>query len=91
MTQRAGAQSQTLKLSTVGHSLSLFLVISFLLCVASGFVFPDWKLHQPWLHFSPGFEWMTLRGTIIGLVESYLYGWYTAIVFVPLYNFFQRS
>ena len=27
---------------------------------------------------------------LIGLIEAYLYGWYAAVVFVPLYNFFAR-
>ena len=27
----------------------------------------------------------------LGLIESYLYGWYIALVFVPLYNYFNRG
>ena len=38
-----------------------------------------------------GFEFGTLTGFLIGLVESYLYGWYIALLFVPLFNFFNRN
>lgn len=48
-------------------------------------------MHSAWENWLPGFEFLTLQGFIIGLIESYLYGWYIALVFVPLYNFFNRS
>ncbi len=34
----------------------------------------------------PGFKWLTLTGFLIGLVESFLYGIYAGLVFVPIYN-----
>ena len=33
----------------LGLSLSLFLALSFTLCVLAGLILPDWSLHQPWL------------------------------------------
>ena len=33
----------------------------------------------------------TVPGFFLGLIESYLYGWYIALVFVPLYNYFNRG
>jgi hypothetical protein len=38
----------------------------------------------------PGFTWLSLRSFIIGLVESFLYGAYAGLVFVPIYNFVIR-
>ena len=38
----------------------------------------------------PGFKWLTLPGFLIGLVESFLYGAYAGLVYVPVYNFFAR-
>jgi hypothetical protein len=38
----------------------------------------------------PGFKWLTLQGFGIGLVESFLYGAYAGLVFVPIHNFFVR-
>ncbi len=36
----------------------------------------------------PGFEWISWKGFFIGLVETYGYGWFFALVWVPLYNVF---
>lgn len=71
-----------------GLSLSAFFAISYVLCILSGLVVPTWALHQPWLQFFPGFEWLTLQGFLIGLVEAIAYGWYVAVVFGALFNFF---
>ena len=38
----------------------------------------------------PGFKWLTLQSFLIGLVESFLYGAYAGLVYVPVYNFFAR-
>ena len=38
----------------------------------------------------PDFKWLTLPGFLIGLVESFLYGVYGGMVYVPVYNFFAR-
>jgi hypothetical protein len=46
-------------------------------------------MHEAWAPLLPGFEWLTLPGFIFGLIGSYFYGWYIAIVFSPLYRFFS--
>jgi hypothetical protein len=71
-----------------GLSLSIFFALSFTLCVLLGLISPDWGLHQPWLQFFPGFTWLTWRSFFLGLIESFAYGWYVALVFGPLYNLF---
>jgi hypothetical protein len=38
--------------------------------------------------FLPGFELLNWRSFFIGLAESFGYGWYVALIFGPLYNFF---
>jgi len=75
-----------LSITTLGWSLSLFFVVTYLLCIASGLAFPDWAMHLPWLQFFPGFKWLTPTGFLIGLAEAFAYGWYVAVLFVPLYN-----
>jgi hypothetical protein len=75
-------------ITALGLSLSLFLAFSFVLCVLLGFVFPDFGLHQPWLQFLPGFTWLTWPSFLLGLIESFAYGWYVALIFGPLYNLF---
>ncbi len=79
------------QLGPLGHALSLFLAITYVLCVLWGLLVPaDLEMNPAWARFLPGFEWLTWRGFFIGLVESYLYGWYIAVVFVPLYRVFLR-
>jgi hypothetical protein len=69
-------------------SLSAFFAITYLLCLGLGLFVPDAGMHKPWLQFLPGFEWLTLRGFLIGLVWTQLYGWYIASLFGLLFNFF---
>lgn len=38
----------------------------------------------------PGFRWLTWWGFLLGLVESFLYGVYAAIVYVPIYNWLTK-
>lgn len=87
----AADEPRRVSVLATGVSLGLFLSISFVLCVALGLVVPDGNLHKPWLQFLPGFSWLTLSSFVLGLCETFAYGMYTAIVFVPLYNFFART
>lgn len=78
-----------LRFAPLGNSLSLLLLISYLLCVGFGLIAPETlQMYQVWAPLLPGFEWLSWSGFVIGLIEAYLYGWYLAIVFVPLYRWF---
>jgi hypothetical protein len=46
-------------------------------------------MYEVWLKLLPGFTWLTWGSFFLGLAESFLYGIYFGLVFVPLYNFFQ--
>ena len=87
-------QSEThtvpLALVPLGLSLGGFFAISFLGCILLGLVVPDGALHRPWLQFFPGFEWLTARSVVTGLIWTQVYAWWTALVFGSLYNFFGR-
>lgn len=89
--QTASSRAWQIPIIAFGWSLSIFFVISYVLCILSGLITPDWSLHQPWLQFFPGFEWLTLRGFLIGLVEAFIYGWYAALLFGWLFNLFARG
>ncbi len=81
-----------MKIAPLGHALSLLLAISFVLCMIWGYLTPmSLHMHKAWQQMLPGFQWGSPVGMLIGLVEAYLYGWYIAIIFVPLYNFFNRQ
>ena len=76
-----------LSLAAVGHASSLFLAITFAVCVAFDLLFPAHAMYQAWQKLLPGFEWISWKSFFIGLVESYGYGWYFTLIWVPLYNF----
>lgn len=40
--------------------------------------------------FLPGFTLLSWQRFVLGLVESFTWGWYIAIVFGSIYNFFAR-
>ena len=75
-------------ITALGLSLSSFFAISFLGCILLGLIVPDAGMHRPWLQFFPGFEWVTPRGVVIGLIWTQVYGWYIALVLGSLSNFF---
>ena len=80
----------TLSIKRVGLSAGAFLAFTFVVCVLWGLLFPSFEMHPAWAPLLPGFTWLTWPSFFLGLVESYIYGWYVAVVFVPLYNFFSK-
>ena len=72
----------------LGASLGSFLAITYMLCVLFDLWFPEQAMYQTWLRLLPGFTWLSWPSFFLGLVESFAYGWYVALVFAPLYNFF---
>ena len=77
-----------LAVGAVGHASSLFLAITFVLCVGFGLLFPAQAMYPVWARLLPGFQWLSWTSFGLGLVESYAYGWYFALIWVPLYNRF---
>ncbi len=80
-----------LPVAVLGLSLGLFLVITYILCVGFDLLFPGQAMHQTWLPLLPGFTWLTWPSFLLGLVESFAYGWYVALIFGPLFNFFAMK
>lgn len=72
----------------LGMSLGLFLAVTFTLCVGFDLLFPGQAMYQTWLRLLPGFTWLSWSTFFLGLAESFAYGWYVALIFGPLYNFF---
>jgi hypothetical protein len=79
-----------LPVAALGLSLGLFFVISFVLCVGHYLIFPGqqagYQTVLPLLF--PGFTWLSWSSFALGLVESFAYGWYIALIFGPLFNHF---
>ncbi|TGY88205.1 hypothetical protein E5163_10255 [Marinicauda algicola] len=83
--------ARPLSIKVTGLALSAFLLVSYLLCVGFGLVMPArFHMHEAWAPLLPGFEWLTWPGFVFGAIGAYLYGWYIAVVFVPLWRFFAK-
>lgn len=79
---------QNLSVKTVGNATSLFLAISFVLCVGLSLIIHRQLMAQSLQMWLPGFVWLTGPSFVLGLIESYAYGWFIAGIWVPLYNAF---
>lgn len=72
----------------VGLAMGSFLAITYVFCVAYDLAFGQ-RMYEVWLNLLPGFTWISWPSFFLGLVESFAYGFYFGLVFVPLYNFFH--
>jgi len=79
-----------LPVMAVGHATSLLFAITFALCVVFDLLFPGMAMYEAWLKLLPGFTWLPWNSFFIGLVESYGYGWFFALIWTPLFNVFAR-
>jgi len=73
----------------LGMGLSLFLAISYVLCVLGYLFLPSLPIaHSALSIVLPGFTLLSWSSFCLGLAESFGWGWYVALVFPPLNNFF---
>jgi hypothetical protein len=72
----------------LGMSLGSLIALTFLLCVLFDLWFPAQAMNPIWAPLFPGFTWLTWPSFFLGLIEAFAYGWYVALVFAPLYNYF---
>lgn len=83
--------ARTIPVFALGMGLSLFLAISYLLCILGYLLFPSLPIeHSALAIVLPGFTLLSWQSFVLGLVESFAWGWYVALVFGPLYNFFAH-
>ena len=80
-----------LNIKVVTWSLAIWSAFTFVFCVVYGLVTPA-SIHMSAFlqQVLPGFEPNSWRGFGIGLVESFLYGAYAGIVYVPINNLLHR-
>ena len=80
-----------MSLKIVTWALALSGALLYLLCIAYGLTNPASGHMREFLTIAlPGFEWLTVKGFLIGLVKSFLYGALIGVVYVPIYNALQR-
>jgi hypothetical protein len=86
--QSGVSQAGAIPIVTLGLSLSLFLLISYMICIAGYLWLPGFPVQHAALSiFLPGFELLSWRSFCLGMAESFIWGWYIALVFGALYNF----
>ena len=74
----------------LGLASSLFLAISFVLCVLGYLLFPSLPVaHGVLSLLLPGFQLLTWPSFGLGLIESIAWGWYVSLIFAPLFNYFS--
>jgi len=84
---------QTMKLlrfKPVAFTITSFGIITYLLCVVSNLIFPQWEMYKLWEILLPGFTWISWGSFFIGLIGLIVYGIYFAAIFVPVYNYFAK-
>ncbi len=62
------------------------LAVTYLVCVYFDLMFTEYAIFETWAGLLPGFVWLTPGGCAIGPVESFVYGWYFAMVFDGLFS-----
>jgi len=81
-----------LNLLVVTWSLAIFSTVSFIVCVVYGLITPhSLHMHEFLEMVLPGYRWGSVPRFFVGLVESFLYGAYAGLVYVPIYNFILRK
>ena len=74
----------------VVSALSFLGIVTFTLCLLWDLTFPSYTMVAIWKVLLPGFQGITWGSYLLGLVEIILYALYTALIFVPSYNYFRR-
>ena len=82
--------SSPLRIYPTAMAIGLLLSFSFALCVIFGLLFPSATMYQAWLPLLPGVTWISWPSVLLGLIEAFAYGWFIAVIFVPLFNFFSH-
>jgi len=81
-----------LNIKVVSWSLALWAASMFVFCVIYGMLTPSGVHMSAFLQqVLPGYESNSWRGFLFGLIQSFLYGAFAGLVYVPIYNFMCRK
>ena len=88
-TTASGGRLPRIPVWAMGLALSIFLVVTYILCALFLILFPDVPVSHSFLgFFVPWFKPLSWYDLLNGLMEAFVEGWYIALVFGMLYNFF---
>jgi hypothetical protein len=80
---------KTLRFWPVAWTLATFSAVVFTLDALLGVLFPNWWVMQTaYEMFLPGYTFISWGAYFLGLVEVFIGGILTAVLFVPIWNFF---
>lgn len=80
---------KTLHFWPVAWTLAVFAAVVFTLDVLAGVLFPNWWVMQNlYESLLPGYTFISWGAFFLGLVEIFVGGFLTAVLFVPIWNFF---
>ncbi len=80
--------NRRISLLAIGNTASLFLVATFSVGALFDLAPPQYAVFEFWRKLLPGFDSVSWSSFLVGAAASYLYGWYFALLWVPLYDFF---
>ena len=73
----------------VAWTLAVFFAVVFTLDILAGLLFPNWYVMQNfYTTILPGYTFITWGAYFLGLVEIFIGGLLTAVIFVPIWKFF---
>lgn len=80
-----------LNIKIVSWAAGTFTAFSFILCVVFGLITPESiHMHQFLEIVLPGFKWISIGSFFLGLIESFAWGVYIGLVYVPIHNFYHK-
>lgn len=79
--------SEKISILRLTASLSIFIAVSFVLCVVAGYLVPSLRGLMP-ITAIPGFSWEHPLSAVHGIIWSIGFGAYVGVLFGALYNFF---
>jgi hypothetical protein len=83
--------NRPISIITLGQALSGFFIVSYTICIIGYLLFPGMPVkHESLAIFLPGFTLLSWHTFFLGLIETFIWGWYIALVFGSIYNFFLR-
>ncbi|MBA3911539.1 MAG: hypothetical protein C0524_17085 [Rhodobacter sp.] len=79
-----------LSIVPLGVTLSAFFSATYLLCLIAALVLPVQGMRLIFEALFPGFVWLTATSVVVGLFWAIFFGWYIAVLFVPIRNYAFR-
>lgn len=78
-------------IQALAWSLGIFFAITYTICVIFDLVFPGQSMTSLWTPLLPWVDGISFGSYVLGVVETLIYGWFVALIFGTLFNFFAEQ